>query len=333
MKDLSTVYMGLNLKNPIVPSSSPLMKDINNVKQMEDSGAAAVIMDSLFEEQIEYEAEKLHYFLEKGTERFAESLTYFPSGQDFYSGPELYLERIKKLKESVDIPVIASLNGRNAGGWTEYAKLIEEAGADGIELNIYFLETSPDVSPREIEKRYVEILKSVKSNITIPVAVKIGPYFSSIAYTVKQLCEAGADAIVLFNRFYQPDINIDSLEISPRLVLSNPSELRLPLRWVSILRNQIKSSIAITSGIHSHTEVIKSILAGADAVQMTSVLLKMGIKEIENILGRLAHWMDEHEYDSIQSMKGSLSQESSPDSSAFERANYMKTLKDYKSVD
>ena len=330
MADMSTTYMGLELKNPLIPSSSPLMKNIDIVRKMEDEGAAAIVMDSLFEEQIKFEAAELNYFLEQGTESFAESLTYFPSGDQFYLGAEPYLDRIKKLKEAVDIPVIASLNGTKLGEWTKYSKLIEEAGADGIELNIYFLETSIDVEPREIEKRYLEVLNAVKSNIQIPVAVKLSPFFSSIAYTAKQLSEAGADALVLFNRFFQPDFDIEKLEVVPRLVLSNSFELRLPLRWVSILYSRINSSMAITSGIHTHEDAIKAIMAGADAVQMTSVLLKEGVGKIRTILQKLIRWMDEHEYESINNMKGSLSQKSCAEPSAFERANYMKTLRSYK---
>lgn len=331
MIDLSTKYMGLNLKNPIVPSASPLMNNVDKVKKMEDAGAAAIVMDSLFEEQIKFEAAELNFFLERGTESFAESLSYFPSGDNFYVGPEIYLERIQKLKRAVKIPVIASLNGTDAGEWTKYAQLIEEAGADGIELNIYFLETSFNVAPGTVEKRYLEILKAVKSGVKIPVAIKLGPYFSAMGSMAKNLSEAGADALVLFNRFYQPDFDLENLEVVPHLVLSDPLEMRLPLRWVAILYGHIKSSMAITSGIHSHEDIIKTIMAGADAAQMASVLLKEGVEKINVLLKNLTEWMEEHEYSSIHDMKGSLSQKSCPDPAAFERANYMKTLKSYNS--
>ncbi|KPK93752.1 dihydroorotate dehydrogenase [bacterium SM23_31] len=328
--DLSTKYMGFDLKNPIVPSSSPLMQDIDKVRRMEDDGAAAVVMDSLFEEQIKFEEAELYYFLEHGTESFAESLTYFPSGDDFYSGPELYLERIQKLKEAVSIPVIASMNGTDAEEWIKYAKLIEEAGADAIELNVYFLETGFNIAPGEVEKRYIEILKAVKSGVKIPVAVKLSPYFSAMASTAKELSDAGANALVLFNRFYQPDIDLANLEVVPNLVLSNSDEMCLPLRWIAIIYGNIKSSIAITSGVHTHEDIVKAIMAGADAVQMTSVLLQEGIDKIKSFLEELVRWMEEHEYESVDIMKGSLSQKACPDPAAFERANYMKTLRSYK---
>ena len=329
MVDLSTKYMGFDLKNPIVPSASPLMEDVDKVRQMEDAGASAVVMDSLFEEQIKFESAELNYFLESGTEAFPESLTYFPTMDNFYMGPEIYLERVRKLKKTVGIPVFASLNGTDAGEWIKYAKLIEEAGADGIELNIYFLETSFSVESGSVEKRYLEILKAVKSSVKIPVAVKLSPFFSAMATMAKQLSDAGADALVLFNRFYQPDFDLEKLEVVPSLVLSNPLEMRLPLRWVAILYGHIESSIAFSRGIYSHEDVIKAIMAGADVIQMTSVLLKEGIGKIKIILKNLEVWMEEYSYESISDMKGSLSQKNCPDPSAFERANYMKMLKSY----
>ena len=329
MVDLSTEYMGFKLKNPIVPSASPLMKDIGKVRQMEDAGAAAIVMDSLFEEQIKYEAAELNYFLEEGTESFAESLSYFPSSDEFFMGPEIYLDRVRKLKEAVDIPVIASLNGTEAGEWTKYAKLIEEAGADAIELNVYFMETSFTIEQGTVEKRYLEILAAVKSGVKIPVAMKIGPFFSAMVFMAKRLSDAGADALVLFNRFFQPDFDLEELEVVPSLVLSHPFELRLPLTWVAILYGHIESSLAITRGIHSHEGVLKAMMAGADIAQMTSILLKKGPGEIKNILDNLVDWMEKHEYDSINMMKGSLSQKSCPDPTAFERAHYLQILKSY----
>ena len=329
MIDLSTKYMGIDLKNPIVSGASPLSKDVDKVKQLEDAGAAAVVMDSLYEEQINYEAAELNHFLEHGTESFAESLSYFPSSDDFYVGPEMYLERVRKLKEAVDIPVIGSLNGTDAGEWTKYAKLIEEAGADGIELNIYFIETGLHVKPGSVEKKYLDILKAVKSSVKIPVAVKLGPFFSAIAALAKDLDDAHADALVLFNRFYQPDLDIENLEVVPDLMLSTPFELRLPLRWIAIIYSHVKCSLALTRGVHSHIEVLKALMAGADIVQMTSILLKEGPSKIGAILTDLQQWMEAHEYESIDLMKGSLSQKACPDPSAFERANYMKVLKSF----
>ncbi|MFC1558909.1 dihydroorotate dehydrogenase-like protein [candidate division KSB1 bacterium] len=329
MADLTTTYMGLKLKNPIVPSASPLMHDVDKVRQMEDAGAAAVVMYSLFEEQIEYEAAELSHFLEEGTESFAESLTYFPAGDDFYSGPEIYLEHVRKLKQAVDIPVMASLNGMHVGEWVKYAKLIEEAGADAIELNTYFISADFTIELGAVEKSYLEILKAVKSSVNIPVAIKLSPFFSSIASILKQFSDAGADALVLFNRFIQPDLDIENLEVVTNLTLSDSSELRLPLRWVAILYGHIKSSLAITRGIHTHTDIIKSVMAGADVTQMTSVLYKEGIDRIKTLLAEVDEWLEKHEYDSISSMKGTLSQKTCPDPSTFERAFYMKTLKGY----
>jgi len=329
MTDLSTSYMGFNLKNPIVPSASPLSHDVDKVRLMEDCGAAAVVMDSLYEEQIKYEAAELNYFLEQGTEGSAESLTYFPSGDEFFVGAEFYLERVRKLKEAVEIPVIASLNGTDAGEWTRYAKLIEEAGADGLELNIYFIETSFQVSPGDVEKRHLDILKAVKSGVKIPIAVKLTPFFSAIATMSKKLSDAGADALVLFNRFFHPDFDIENLDVVPHLLLSKPFEMRLPLMWIAILYGNINASLAITRGVHTHEDILKAMMAGADIAQMTSVLLKEGVEKIKPLLKDMAEWMEKHEYDSIETLKGSLSQKSCPDPSAFERANYMKVLKSY----
>jgi len=331
MTDLSTRYMGFNLKNPIVPSASPLMRDVDNVRKMEDNGASAVVMDSLFEEEIIYEVEKLNHFLDFGTESFAEATSYFPKHHAYLVGPDEYLERIAKLKSAVNIPVIASLNGIDDGDWTQHAKSMEQAGADAIELNIYFLETSANVTSNDVEKRYVNILKAVKSNVSIPVAVKLGPYFSAFASFAKNLSSNGnADALVLFNRFYQPDYDIENLEVTTDLFLSSSLEMRLPLRWIGILFGHIEASLALTTGVHTHVDAIKAVMAGADTVQMTSVLLHDGIDTIKTVLKGVDQWMTEHEYESIDQMKGSLSMKSSPDPSAFERANYMKILKSYK---
>ncbi|MFC1553997.1 dihydroorotate dehydrogenase-like protein [candidate division KSB1 bacterium] len=328
--NLSTKYMGFELKNPIVPSSSPLMRKLDNIKKMEDAGASAVVLDSLFEEQIKYEAAELNYFLEHGTDSFQESTSFFPSSNEFFLGPELYLERLRKIKEAVDIPVFASLNGIDAEKWTEHAKLIEEAGADGLELNIYFLETGFNIAPGTVEKRYHEILDAVKSNVNIPVAVKLSPYFSSMASFAKEMSDSGADGLVLFNRFYQPDLDIEELKVDPHLVLSNPDEIRLPIRWIAILFGHINASMAVTSGIHDHISVLKALMAGADITQMTSVLLMDGISKITEIINDLEKWMVDHEYESVDMMKGSLSQKSCPDPAAFERANYLQTLQSFK---
>ncbi len=330
MVNLSTKYMGFDLKSPIIPSASPLMREVDNVKQMEDAGAGAVVLDSLFEEEIKFEAEELNHFLEFGSESFAEATSYFPEHNEYLTGPDQYLERIRKMKEAVDIPVIASLNGVDDGGWIHTAKKIEQAGADALELNIFILETEMNVSSDEIEKRYLDIIKAVKNDVNIPLAVKTGPYFSAFASMAKKMTdEAGANALVLFNRFYEPDLDIENLHVEPNLVLSDPLEMRLPLQWTAILYSHIKASLAITSGVYSHIDVLKAMMAGADAAQMTSVLLKKGIGTIKTILDDMTTWMEEHEYASIDDMQGSLSLKSCPDPTAYERSNYMRMLRSY----
>ena len=332
MIDLSTTYMGLKLKNPLVPGASPLTFEVAKAKKMEDLGAAAIVMESLFEEQIKFEAAELNYFMEHGTESFAESLSYFPEQDEFFMGPEIYLERLRKIKEAVDIPVFASLNGTDAGDWTKYARQMEQAGADGLELNIYFMETGFDVPYGSVEKLHVEIVKAVKSAVKIPVAVKIGPFFSAIGTMAKASCKAGANGLVLFNRFYQPDIDLENLEVSPDLKLSSPFDLRLPMRWAAILYGNVNCSMAVTRGIHSHRELIKALMVGADIGQVVSVLFKEGLNKIGTILKDLEAWMVENEYKSIDMLKGSLSQKSCPNPAVFERANYMKTLRSYDSL-
>jgi len=328
--DLSTTYMGLKLKNPIVPSASPLSQNVDTVKRMEDAGASAVVVYSLFEEQIIHESGELDHYLSYHAESYAEALSYFPEPDSFYLTPYQYLDHIANLKKAVNIPVIGSLNGVSKGGWIQYARNIEQAGADAIELNIYYVATNPDVPGSEIEKIYIDTLKAVKSHIKIPVAIKLSPYFSSMANMAKKLDEAGADALVLFNRFYQPDFDLEKLEVVPNLILSTNWEMRLPLRWISILYGNIKASLAATSGIHSHEDVIKVIMAGADVAMICSELLMNGIGRIKEILNGLERWMEENEYDSIQTMKGSMSQKSVAEPAAFERANYMKMLQSYK---
>ncbi|MBX7046029.1 MAG: dihydroorotate dehydrogenase-like protein [Ignavibacteria bacterium] len=328
--DLTTKYMGLNLKNPIVPSASPLSKNLDSVKQLEDAGAAAIVCYSLFEEQITHEANELDHYLAHGTHSFAEALTYFPDVEDYNLGPEDYLRHITRMKESIHIPVIGSLNGVSTGGWIKYAKLIEQAGADGIELNVYYIPTDINLPGYEVENMYIDILKAVKESVNIPVAIKLSPYFSSFANMAKRLDEAGADAIVMFNRFYQPDFDLDNLEIVPHLLLSSSYEMRVPLRWIAILYRKIHASMAATSGIHSAEDVIKIMMAGGDAAMMCSDLLRHGPIRITEVLSDLMAWMQEKEYESISQMKGSMSQKSVAEPAAFERANYMKVLNSYK---
>ena len=330
--DLSTTYMGLKLKNPIVPSASPLTQDIDSVKALEDAGAAAVVCHSLFEEQITHESGELDHYLSYGTESYAEATTYFPEPDDFKLGPVEYLDHIADLKKTVDIPVIGSLNGVSNGGWVKYAKNIQEAGADALELNVYYIPTNGNLTGSEIENMYIDTLKAVKENVDIPVAIKLSPYFTSMSNMAKRLDKAGADALVLFNRFYQPDFDLEKLEVVPNLVLSTNWELRLPLRWISILYSNVEASLALTSGVHSHIDVLKSMMAGADVAMMASELLVNGTGRVSEILKDLEKWMEEKEYASIQMMKGSMSQKSVEEPAAFERANYMKTLHSFKTL-
>ncbi len=327
--DLKTTYMGLTLKNPLVPSASPLSKDISTLKKLEDAGASAVVMYSLFEEQISFEAEELNHFLTRGTESFAEALDYFPEPEEFNLGPEEYLDHIRKAKEATDIPIIGSLNGVSTGGWIEYAQKIQEAGADALELNVYLIPTNPQQNGQEIESIYRDILRAVKRNVDIPVAMKLSPYFSSIAHMLSQLDEDGADALVLFNRFYQPDLDLEKLEVNPQVVLSSSSDILLSLRWIAIMHDRVKSSLAGTTGVHTATDVAKLVMAGADVAQMCAVLLKKGPNYLSTLLSDLETWMEQNEYESISTMKGSMSQKSVAEPAAFERANYMKALNDY----
>jgi dihydroorotate dehydrogenase (fumarate) len=327
--DLSTKYLGLKLKNPLVASAGPLTARVDSIRELEDRGAAAVVLHSLFEEQITHESQELDHLTTQGTESFAESLTYFPMAQDYRLEPDDYLEHIRKTKLAVEIPVIASLNGATVGGWIDYATKLEQAGANAIELNVYYVAADPSVHAPDVENRYVQILKAVKSHVKIPVAVKLGPYFSSLAAMAKRLDEAGASGLVLFNRFYQPDINLDTLEVVPDLVLSTPFEMRLPLRWIAILYGRIRASLAATTGIATGRDVLKVLMAGADVAQLCSVLLRKGTGELTRMLKDMQAWMEDREYESVQQMKGSMSQKACADPAAFERANYMKTLNSY----
>ncbi|MDI6804338.1 MAG: dihydroorotate dehydrogenase-like protein [Bacteroidota bacterium] len=328
--DLSTTYMGLKLKNPIVPSASPLSRDINTIKALEDAGASAIVLYSLFEEQITHEAMELNYLTTQGNESYAEAVTYFPQANEYHLGPEEYLAHLQKAKQAVNIPVIASLNGVTTGGWLEYAKNIEQAGADGLELNVYYIPTDPKYTGVDIENLYLDILKIVRSEVKIPVAVKLSPFFSSMANIAKKLDDNGANALVLFNRFYQPDIDLETLDVVPNIFLSTPQAMRVPLRWVAILYGKIKADIAATSGIHTSEDVLKMLMVGANVTMMCSALLENGPKHITKVVNDLQRWMEEHEYESVRQMIGSMSHKSVKEPAAFERANYMKVLNSYK---
>jgi len=328
--DLSTNYLGLKLKNPVVASASPLSNTLDSMKRLEDAGTSAIVMYSLFEEQIVHEQGELNHYLTQGSETFAEAITYFPDLQTYNLGPEEYIELIQKAKKALSIPVIGSLNGVSKGGWIEYAKKIEQAGADALEVNVYFIPTDPRLSGTSVEARYLEILAEVKSTVKIPVAMKLSPYFSSMANVAQQLDAAGANGLVLFNRFYQPDMDLETLEITPNLLLSTSQEMRLPLRWVAILFGQVKASLAATTGVHTANDVLKMLMAGADVTMLASALLKNGPNHVKTIVEQLSQWMTEHEYVSVTQMKGSMSQKSVADPAAFERANYMKVLQAYR---
>ena len=327
MIDLSTTYLGLKLRTPLVPSASPLSQEIDSIRRLEDAGASAVVLYSLFEEQLRQESVELDHRLGEHSESFAEALSYLPEPSEFRVGPEGYLNHIRKAKQAVDIPIIASLNGATTDGWAAYAKEIEQAGADAMECNIYAIPSNPDIAAAEIEQDYVEIVKTVKAAVKIPVAVKLSPFFTNMANMAKRLDQAGANALVLFNRFYQPDINLDELEIQPNVLLSTPQALRLPLTWIGILFGRIRANLAATSGVHGPEDVIKLLMAGADVTMLCSTLLRNGISHLQYIEEGIVRWMERHEYESVQQMKGSMSQLRCPDPSAFERAQYMKAVK------
>jgi len=326
MADLKTRYLGLEMKNPLVASASTLSKKLTDIKKMEDAGIASVVLYSLFEEEITHESLALDYFLSRGTESFAEALTYFPDLNDYNIGPEKYLGLISKAKESVQIPIIASLNGISSGGWIEYAKLIEQAGADALELNLYYVSTDLDVTGAELEKAYVELVGNIRKEIKIPIAVKLSPFFTSFSSIAARLVGAGANGLVLFNRFYQPDINIENMQVEPTLELSTSSDLLLPLRWTAILYKKVSADLALTSGVHSGEAIVKALMAGASVVMSASELVKNGIDRAKSLLLELSNWMDIHEYESVDILRGVLSQRSVAHPAAFERANYMKAL-------
>lgn len=330
---LTTTYLGFKLRTPLVPSASPLSQDMDNIRRMEDAGASAVVFHSLFEEQLRREHQELHYCLEQGVESYPEALSYFPEPAEFKVGPEAYLEHIATAKAAVNIPIIGSLNGATFGGWMKYAREIEQAGADALELNIYNVPTDPERSADEIETDYLTIVASVKGQLKIPVAVKLSPYFTNLARFARSLERNGADALVLFNRFYQPDIELETLDISPNVLLSTPMAMRLPMRWIALLYGHIGADLAATSGIHRATDALKMLMAGADVTMLCSVLLRRGIDHIRVIEREMREWLEEHLYDSVEQLKGSMSQKNCPDPSAFERAQYMRALSTYPTAD
>jgi dihydroorotate dehydrogenase (fumarate) len=327
--DLTTKYLGLELKNPLAASASPLTGDLDSLRRLQDAGASAAVWPSLFEEQIEHEQMELDRLYTQRVDTYAESLTYFPEPEDYHTAPEDYLKGMSEAKKALAIPLIGSLNGSSRGGWVRYAKLIEEAGADALELNIYFVATDVAMSSADVEQRYVDLVADVKQSLTIPLAIKIGPYFSGLPHFAAQLVEAGADGLVLFNRFLEPDLDLENLQFRPSLLLSNRSELRLPLRWIAILRDQLSISLAATSGVHHTEDVVKALLVGADATMMASVLLQRGAGYLAQMLQELENWLEENEYTSVEQLKGSMSRIHCADPSQLERANYMKALVSY----
>jgi dihydroorotate dehydrogenase (fumarate) len=328
--NLATNYLGLQLKNPVMPGASPLVDHLDNVRRLEDAGAAAIVMHSLFEEQITSQQLAEFAHTENPAESFAEATSYFPRMEDYALGPDRYLDQIAKIKSMVEIPVIGSLNGTSLGGWTDYARLIEQAGADAIELNVYYIATDPEESSSAVESRSLYILQSVLDTVKIPVAMKLSPFFSSPGHFAKQLDTMGAAGLVLFNRFYQPDIDIEALEATHRLDLSNSTELRLRLRWAAILHGHLKADIAISGGVHTTEDIIKAIMCGANGVQVVSSLLKYGPSHIGSLIQGLSQWMEEHEYESVDQMRGSMSLKHCPDPTVFERANYLRVLQLWK---
>ena len=328
--DLSTTYLGFKLPNPLMPGASPLVDDLDTVKRLEDAGAAAIVMHSLFEEQITREQLGHLHAVEMHEDSFAEALSYFPQPQEYRLGPEAYLEQIRKIKAMVKVPVIASLNGTSPAGWLDYAKLIQQAGADALELNVYYLATQAWETTESVERRTLEAVRVVKGAIKIPVAVKLSPFYSALANLAKQLDEAGADALVLFNRFYQPDIDVEELEVVPSLQLSDSSELLLRLRWLAILSGHVKGSLACSGGVHSPLDAIKAVMAGAHAVQLVSALLKREPAYLQTVRTGMERWMEEHEYSSLSQMQASMSHQKSPNPQALERANYMKILQGWR---
>jgi dihydroorotate dehydrogenase (fumarate) len=329
MIDLTTPYLGKTLCSPLVCSASPLCEDVGQLRRMEDAGAGAVVLHSLFEEQIRREGLDLDQFLEQNTDSYAEAVSYFPDMNSYNLGPDGYLEHVRRAKAALGIPVIASLNGSTPGGWTEYARLIEQAGADAIELNVYYLPTDPARSALDIEWQYVELVRAVKNCLSVPVAVKLSPFFTAPVEFAGRLAAAGADALVLFNRFYQPDFDLEALEVVPSLRLSDPSELLLRLHWTAILFGAVEADLAITGGVHSGHDAIKAMMAGARVAMLTSALLKHGIDHLKRVRAETIRWMEEHGYATVRQMQGSMSLRHVPDPGAYQRANYLKVLRSY----
>lgn len=330
MVDLRTTYMGMELAHPVIASASPLSKDVDGIKRLEDGGAAAIVMFSLFEEQIRHEREAVEHLTDLGAESFAESLSYFPALPDFRVGPDRYLTLIRRAREAVRVPIIASLNGVTSEGWVDYAKQIHQAGASAIELNVYSIAADLALTGRDVEERYVAILRAVKAAVPIPVAMKLSPFFSAFGNMAKQLDDAGADALVLFNRFYQPDFDLERLEVVPNLELSSPGEIRLPLLWIAVLHGRVRASLAATTGVHTPAEVLKYLMAGADAVMTTSSLLRKGPQHLGALVAGAREWMEQRGYASVAQMKGSMSQRKVADPAAFERANYLRILESFR---
>jgi dihydroorotate dehydrogenase (fumarate) len=327
--DLTTNYLGMSLKNPIVASAGPLTGDVEFLQRLEQAGVAAAVLPSLFEEQINRDEQRLHALYEFQNYASAESLSYFPKLKDFNVGPHQYLQLVEEAKRSLSFPVIGSLNGSSPGGWARYAKLIQEAGADAIELNIYFVATDPEQTSADVEGRYVELVSTVRDTVQIPIAVKIGPQFSSLCNFIPRLIKCGANGVVLFNRYLEPDVDLESLTVVPQLALSNPNEMRAPLRWIAILRDQISVSIGATSGIHTFADIAKLLLVGADACLITSVLLRKGADYVADLLSQLQEWLRTNGYDSVEQMKGSMSRGNCANAGDLERANYMKAIVSY----
>jgi dihydroorotate dehydrogenase (fumarate) len=329
MVDLTTTYLGMKLKNPLVASASPLSKKVQTVVELEEAGVAGVVMYSLFEEQIIHESLKLHADLTRGAEQFAEAITYLPEYGQYSIGPDTYVDHLRKVKQAVGIPVIGSLNGVSTGGWIEYAEKIEQTGANALELNLYYLPTDIDLTSAELEDTYYTLVRDVCERVKIPVAVKLSPFYTALPNFATRLVTAGAKGLVLFNRFYQPDFDLEALEVVPNLVLSNSNELRLPLRWIAILHGRVSADLALTTGVHDVVDVLKAMMAGARVSMLASELLHNGISRIPAILSDLEDWIVAHEYDSIEQMQGSMSQQAVAEPAAFERANYMKVLSSY----
>ncbi len=327
--DLTTRYLGMTLRNPFVISASPIGRDLDRVLLLEAAGASALVLPSLFEEQIEHDSFQVHAALEHGAESYPEALSYLPDLTGYNTGPDRYLRLINRARAELRIPVIASLNGASPGGWTDYARRMQDSGAHALELNVYFVAAGLDDTAAEVEQRYLDIVTAVRKAITIPLAVKVGPHFSAMAAMARRIVEAGADGLVLFNRFYQPDIDLENLVVVPDLRLSTSVELRLPLRWIAILHGRTSASLAATSGVHDHLDALKLLLAGADVTMTASALLTKGPGWIESAVAGLGSWMTDHEYDSVEQLKGSMSWRGAPNPAAFARANYMETLAGY----